>query len=182
MTAPTRAGGPAAPLDLAVALVNTWDLLADPSDLLADDRAADRFLRRHGYPDDAAALAGVGELRAVRDRLRAVFHTADRAAAAELLNRLLADSAAVPRLLPAGDRWQLTAGPAEPGARRVAAVAATGLAGFVAERGFERLGTCAAAPCDCAYVDRSRAGTRRYCCTYCADRVAASAYRARRRG
>ncbi len=171
---------PAAPVDLAVALVNTWDRLEDPPDRLRDDAAGHRFLLRHGYPDDAAAT-GVAELRAVRDRLRAVFHAADRPAAAALLNQLLADSGAVPRLVPAGDGWRLTAGPAEPGARRVAALAATGLAGFVAERGFDRLGTCAAAPCDCAFVDRSRAGSRRYCCGYCADRVAASAYRARRR-
>ena len=172
---------PAAPVDLAVALVNTWDWLEDPPDLLRDDATARRFLLRHDYPDDAAALAGVEELRAVRDRLRAFVHTADRTAAAELLNQLLADSGAVPRLVPDGVGWVVAAGPAEPGARRVAAVAATGLAGFVAERGFDRLGTCAAAPCDCAFVDRSRAGTRRYCCTYCADRVAAAAYRARRR-
>jgi predicted RNA-binding Zn ribbon-like protein len=173
---------PAAPVDLAVALVNTWDLLEDPPDLLRDDATGHRFLLRQGYPEDAAALGGVAELRALRDRLRAVFHAPDRPAAAALLNRLLADSGAVPRLVPDGPRWRLTAGPAEPGVRRLGAVAATGLAGFVAERGFERLGTCAAAPCDCAFVDRSRAGTRRYCCTYCADRVAASAYRARRRG
>lgn len=172
---------PAAAVDLAVALVNTWDLLADPPELLRDDAAGHRFLLRHGYPDDAAALAGVDELRAVRDRLRAVLHAADRPAAAELLNRLLADSGAVPRLVPDGAGWRLAAGPAQPGAWRLAAVAATGLAGFIAERGFDRLGRCAAAPCDCAFVDRSRAGTRRYCCTYCADRVAASAYRARRR-
>jgi predicted RNA-binding Zn ribbon-like protein len=181
MTVPPGGPPPVAPVDLAVALVNTWDLLADPPDLLRDAAAADRFLRRHGLDADAAALGGVGELRAVRDRLRAVFHAADRPAAAELLNRLLADSGALPRLVPAGTGWRLAAGPAEPGARRLAAVAATGLAGFVAERGFDRLGTCAAAPCDCAFVDRSRAGTRRYCCSYCADRVAASAYRARRR-
>jgi predicted RNA-binding Zn ribbon-like protein len=173
---------PAAPVDLAVALVNTWDLLEDPPDLLRDDATGHRFLLRHGYPQDAAALGGVEELRALRDRLRAVFHAADRPAAAALLNGLLADSGAVPRLVPDGERWRLAAGPAEPGVRRLGAVAATGLADFVAERGFDRLGTCAAAPCDCAFVDRSRAGTRRYCCTYCADRVAASAYRARRRG
>jgi hypothetical protein len=30
-------------------------------------------------------------------------------------------------------------------------------------------------------VDRTRAGTRKYCCTYCNDRYAARAYRRRKR-
>lgn len=172
---------PAEPVDLAVALVNTYDLLNDPPELLADDAVARRFLLRHGYPDDAAALTGVAELRAVRDRLRAVFHAEPGPVAAGLLNALLADTGAVPRLEPAGDGWRLSAGPVEPGVRRIAARAAAGLAGFVAERGFGRIGTCAGAPCDCAYVDRTRPGTRRYCCTYCADRVAAADYRRRKK-
>jgi predicted RNA-binding Zn ribbon-like protein len=174
---------PASPADLAVALVNTWDLVAEPPELLADDATVHRFLLRHGYGEDAAALGPepAERLRALRDRLRAVFHAPTPAAAAELLNGLLADTGAVPRLVPAGEVWVLDAGPAEPGLGRVAARAATGLAGFVAERGFGRIGTCAAAPCDCAYLDRTRAGTRRYCCSFCADRAAATAYRRRKR-
>lgn len=175
---------PAAPADLAVALVNTWDLVAEPPELLRDDATAHRFLLGHGYPEDAAALGagGVERLRALRDRLRAVFHAGAPDEAAALLNALLLDTGAVPRLVPDATGWRLDAGPAAPGLPRVAARAATGLAGFIAERGFARLGTCAAAPCDCAYLDRTRAGSRRYCCTFCADRAAASAYRARRRG
>ena len=174
--------GAAEPVDLAVALVNTYDLLEDPPDLLRDAAAARALLDRHGYPHDAAALAGVEELRAGRDRLRAFFHAEQPADAAGLLNALLADTGAVARLEAAGDGWRLGAGPVEPGARRVLAVAAAGLAAFVAERGFARVGTCAGAPCDCAFVDRTRPGTRRFCCTYCADRVAAADYRRRKRG
>jgi Putative stress-induced transcription regulator/CGNR zinc finger len=171
------------PVDLAVALVNTWDLVADPPELLPDDATAHRFLLRHGLAEDAAALGpDAGErMRALRDRFRAVFHAPDPADAAGLLNALLQDARALPRLVPDGSGWRLEAGPAEPGLDRVAARAAAGLAGFVAERGFDRLGTCAAAPCDCAFLDRSRAGSRRYCCTFCADRAAAAAYRRRRR-
>jgi predicted RNA-binding Zn ribbon-like protein len=172
---------PAEPVDLAVALVNTYDLLNDPPDGLRDDATARRFLDRHGYPADAAALGGVDELRAGRDRLRAFFHAEPGLAAAGVLNELLADTGAVTRLEAAADGWRVTAGPAEPGVRRIVAVAAAGLAAFVAERGFARIGTCAGAPCDCAFVDRTRPGTRRYCCTYCADRVAAADYRRRKR-
>jgi predicted RNA-binding Zn ribbon-like protein len=178
-----RTEEPARPVDLAVALVNTYDLVADPPELLPDDATAHRFLLRHGHSEDAAALGrDAGQrMRALRDRFRAVFHAPDAAAAAGLLNALLRDTGALPRLVPDGTGWRLDAGPAEPGLDRVAARAAAGLAGFVAERGFGRLGTCVAAPCDCAFLDRTRAGSRRYCCTFCADRAAAAAYRRRRR-
>lgn len=172
---------PAEPVDLAVALVNTYDLLEDPPDLLRDLAFARRVLDRHGYPEDAAALAGLDELRAGRDRLRAFFHAEPGPPAAAVLNALLADTGAVTRLEPDGTGWRVSAGPAEPGVRRVVAIAAAGLAAFVAERGFARIGTCAGAPCDCAFVDRTRPGTRRYCCTYCADRVAAADYRRRKK-
>jgi predicted RNA-binding Zn ribbon-like protein len=52
------------------------------------------------------------------------------------------------------------------------------LAAHVARHGLTRLGSCAAHPCACVYVDRTRAGRRRYCCDLCNDRAAA-AYRNR---
>ena len=53
------------------------------------------------------------------------------------------------------------------------------VARHVAEHGVARLGICASDPCRCAYVDRTRGRTRRYCCTLCNDRAAARAYRRR---
>jgi predicted RNA-binding Zn ribbon-like protein len=61
-------------------------------------------------------------------------------------------------------------------ARLPAAVAA-----YVVEHGSRRLGVCGSDPCRCVFVDRTRAGTRRYCCTYCNDRFAARAYRRRKK-
>ena len=61
-------------------------------------------------------------------------------------------------------------------ARLPAAVAA-----FVAEHGTKRLGVCGSDPCRCVFVDRTRAGTRKYCCSYCNDRFAARAYRRRKK-
>jgi CGNR zinc finger len=54
------------------------------------------------------------------------------------------------------------------------------VATHVASYGVARLGICASDPCRCAYVDQSRGGTRRYCCTLCNDRAAARAYRRRK--
>jgi predicted RNA-binding Zn ribbon-like protein len=62
-------------------------------------------------------------------------------------------------------------------ARLLAAVAE-----HIGRSGVARLGVCASDPCRCAFVDRTRAGTRRYCCTVCNDRAAARAYRRRRSG
>ncbi|HEX8935998.1 MAG TPA: CGNR zinc finger domain-containing protein, partial [Pseudonocardiaceae bacterium] len=42
-----------------------------------------------------------------------------------------------------------------------------------------RLGVCSAPRCDRVYVDASRNGTRRFCCTACQNRVKSAAHRAR---
>ena len=44
------------------------------------------------------------------------------------------------------------------------------------------VGVCGSDPCRCVFVDRTRGGTRKYCCTYCNDRFAARAYRRRKKG
>ena len=54
------------------------------------------------------------------------------------------------------------------------------LAAHLVRHGIARLGTCQAAPCNCVYVDHSRARTRRYCCDQCNDRAAATACRRRK--
>ncbi|HRD60729.1 MAG TPA: CGNR zinc finger domain-containing protein, partial [Nocardioides sp.] len=87
-----------------------------------------------------------------------------------LLNDGLASAGAVVQVTPAG--LGVGGGLA---ARLLYAVAQ-----LVAEGGVARLGICASDPCRCAYVDRTRGGTRRYCCTLCNDRAAARAYRQRK--
>ena len=56
------------------------------------------------------------------------------------------------------------------------------VAAYVVEHGPVRLGVCGSDPCRCVFVDRTRGGTRKYCCTYCNDRFAARAYRRRKKG
>ena len=62
---------------LAVGLVNTWDLLADPPDLIRDVPQIARWLRLHEEPglEEAAARltsSDLNRLRGVRDRLQLV--------------------------------------------------------------------------------------------------------------
>ena len=71
---------------------------------------------------------------------------------------------------------------AGPVADSLAATTAMSLLEAIRDDGWERFGICAGAPCCCVFVDRSKNRTRRFCCSLCADRVAQSLYRARRRG
>jgi len=48
--------------------------------------------------------------------------------------------------------------------------------------GTGRLGVCGSDPWRCVFVDRTRAGTRKYCCPYRNDRFAARSYRRRKKG
>lgn len=171
-------------LDLVVLLVNSYDLLDDPPDRLHDLVWFDSALRAagHGQLADQLHAPDVPALRALRDQLRAVFEAADVEVAASVLNPLLTSSGSVATLVPDADGGaSLAVTPDRRGVHALQARLPAALAAHVAERGVHRLGTCAAGPCSCAFVDRTRGGTRRYCCSYCNDRAAARKYRARRR-
>lgn len=171
-------------LDLAVELVNTYWVLASPRDQLTDAGAWQRILRGAGEEVLADQL-GPGDLaglRTLRDELKQVFSAGSTTAAVGVLDPLLRD-AAVPARLASDDsaaRWDWGAG-----LRGVTALRArllTALGAHLIRHGATRIGVCHAAPCDCVYVDRSRARTRRYCCDQCNDRAAAAAYRRRQSG
>jgi predicted RNA-binding Zn ribbon-like protein len=171
-------GVTATDLDLAVLLLNSVDLLEDPPDRMAADLAWwRRALTRNGHEELAAAQRDVDLplLQELRATLRAAFEASSDDEARELLNVALLDAGAVVQLTPTGLGVTGTGPGGDLPARLLVAVATQ-----VAERGADRLGICASDPCRCAYVDRTRGGTRRYCCTLCNDRAAARAYRRRR--
>ncbi len=177
---------PATDLDLAVLLVNSHDLLDEPADRLGDLTWLTEALTRVGHRDLAAALtrSDLPRLRSLRSLLRSAFEARDLKTAADVLNPQLVKARAVLLLdvtsRPAGARF--VARPDLTGYAALAARLPSALAGHLAEHGVGRLGICSSDPCRCAFVDRTRAGTRRYCCTVCNDRYAARAYRRRRRG
>ncbi len=177
---------PASDLDLAVLLVNTHDLLEDPADRLGDLTWFAGALARVGHADLAAGLTtrDLPRLRALRDVLRAAFEAAHPADAADVLNPQLVKAKAVFQLEVGGtpDEARFVPVPDLTGYAALAARLPAALAAHIAEHGVGRLGVCSSDPCRCAFVDRTRAGTRRYCCTVCNDRFAARAYRRRRRG
>lgn len=169
-------------LPLVVDLVNTVDRLATPVDRLSTVEPVVDRLRTGGWPDLAGSLYP-GDLPAVvelRERLRAVF-SAESPQAAVLLNGLLAGAGAVARLVPGGPAGvDLRAVGPPVGVAGLQALVADALARHVARHGVSRLGVCRGSPCECVFVDRTKAVRQRYCCGLCSDRVAAAAYRRRR--
>jgi predicted RNA-binding Zn ribbon-like protein len=169
------------PVALAIDVINTWDELEPEPELLQDVATLRRFLARRGFgaESNTAGARELAELRALRDRLRVAFDVPDEETAVAFLNRILHESRAVPQLERDGRAWRFRfVGPL---LDVLSATAASSLLEAIRVDGWDRFGRCAGSPCCCVFVDRSRNRSRRYCSTLCADRVAAAAYRSRRR-
>ena len=178
-----RPGEPASDLDLIVLLLNSLDLLEDPPDRLTDLTWLCEVLAAVGRDDIGGALTAgdLAGLRQLRESLRAVFQAGSPAEAAALLNPMLVHASAVPQLVASGDGLRLQVAPGAHGLAALEARLPAALAEYITHRGVGRLGTCAALPCQCVFLDRTRARTRRFCCTACNDRAAALIYRRRKR-
>lgn len=167
-----------AALRATVALVNS----AEEPDTMTTPAELDAFFAEHGYSGtrtrDAAELAAV---RALRRPLRALL-TADRDEAARVVNRLLAEHDARPRLV-RHDGWDYhvhAVDPDAPLADRIAVETAMAMIDVIRADELSRLSACADPGCGGIVLDLSRNRSRRFCSVACGNRVAAAAYRARR--
>lgn len=171
----------ASEVDLAVELVNTWDVLRDEPEFLLDLAHLRRFLLEHGLKREAevAAERDLARVRALRRRVRSVFEAESEGEAVETLNGLLTD--AVPQLRSGPGGWSFAFEPRRERdlADRLGPRVGAALLEAIRAHGWDRFGICDALPCRCVFVDRSRNRSRRYCSQLCADRVAAAAYRRR---
>lgn len=175
---------PASDAELALLLVNSLDLLEDEPDRLVDLTWLTRALTAVGHGAWAGQLSArdLPRLRDLRDSLRHVFESDDVTEVASVLNPLLERAGAVPLLVTAPDGGPaLQVGPRLRGVAALEARLPAALAAYVAAHGTSRLGVCHSDPCRCVFIDRTRAGTRKYCCSYCNDRHAARVYRRRKR-
>jgi predicted RNA-binding Zn ribbon-like protein len=165
-------------LALAIDLLNTWDTFPEPHDALRSVDVLRRLLRHHGRERAAAAAreADVVRARRLRERLRRAWSARDEDAAVAALNEILARAPA-PHLVRDRAGWRFGWDESTPSF--LGPATATALLEAIRARGWRRFGVCAAGPCTCVYVDRSRAATRRYCCTLCADRANQASSRAR---
>ena len=140
----------------------------------------DRWAFTGARPRTRADLEAV---RAIRPRLRELL-TAERGDAVGLVNAVLAEQQAVPRLV-RHDRldWHIHAIDDEaPLADRVMVEAAMAMIDVIRADEHNRLDICAADDCEGLVLDLSRNRSRRYCSTSCGNREAVAAYRARQRG
>ncbi|WP_344317309.1 CGNR zinc finger domain-containing protein [Acrocarpospora pleiomorpha] len=163
-------------MNLAAALANrrpaTVEELADRC------RAAGLVLERPVTPED------LDRTLAVLKEWEKVVDAADERERAELLNRMLADSAAYPRLTDhAGSGWHLhfrddgqSLGPV------LFALFSVGTAMHLVGRGMHRLRRCEVTECTTIFADTSRTGRQRYCSRQCANRDAVRRHRASRAG
>ena len=170
-------------IGLAVSVANTWDVLNDPPELLNVERL--QILLRWFELDEAAAAATEADLPAIRDvrsRIRRAFEAGSVEDAVAELNALARRAGAVPQLERENGSWAFRYGVGRRTiAQELGGRSAVALLGVIEQGGWDRFGLCAAAPCCCVYVDRSRNRSRRYCCGLCADRATQAAARRRRR-
>jgi predicted RNA-binding Zn ribbon-like protein len=170
-------------IGLAVSVANTWDVLNDPPELLNVERL--KILLRWFELDEAAAAATEADLTAIRDvrsRIRRAFEAESVEDAVVELNTLASRAGAVPQLERENGGWEFRYGVGRRTiAQELGGRSAVALLGVIEQGGWDRFGLCAAAPCCCVYVDRSRNRSRRYCCGLCADRATQAAARRRKR-
>ncbi|MFA9430425.1 CGNR zinc finger domain-containing protein [Egicoccus sp. AB-alg2] len=165
----------------AAALVNTS---RGGVERLPDTAALAVFLDAEGYSGTRAGTAE--ELEAVRDlraRLAALWTLDDRDEVVAVVNRMLADAHALPRLTRHDDwDWHLHLTPPDaPLVDRMATEAAMAIADLVRAQDLDRLKRCEGEDCDAVLVDLSRNRSRRFCdLGNCANRAHVAAYRARK--
>lgn len=132
--------------------------------------------------EQAASVDDLAEVNVFLGRWLKVVEATNPQARAALLNDLLAESSAYPRLTDhAGDGWHIHYRDyGLPVARLLRALISVGTALHLTGRGMHRLSRCELAECRNAFGDFSRGGQQRYCSPTCANRDAVRRHRAKR--
>ena len=167
-------------LRAAVELVNSAE---EPEGLTTVSELTEFFLG-HGYTGrHDRTRAELDAVRALRPELRRLL-LAPRDEAVALVNEVLADEQAVPRLVRHDHLdWHLHAvDDDEPFARRVRVETAMAMLDVIRADEHSRLAVCADDACHGVVLDLSRNRSKIYCSVTCTNRNAAAAYRARRSG
>jgi predicted RNA-binding Zn ribbon-like protein len=169
-------------LAAAVYLVNTLPGY-DGVDTLQSTADLDHYLRVNPYTGvlrrDEAELAAV---RGVRERLRQLWDV-DREGAVPLVNGMLRDGHALPRLvIHDGYDWHIHATSDDaPLATRILVEAAMAFVDVIRADEYDRVRVCSADDCESVYIDYSKNGSKRYCDTgNCGNRMNVNAYRQRK--
>lgn len=166
-------------LAAATALINT---AGREQEQLPDVAALDRLFRAYGWTGrHEHTVAELQAVRALRPRLRRIWDE-DEDGVAEILNRLLRESNALPQLVKHdAEPYHLHATPLDaPLATRMAVEAAMAFVDVVRSAELSRLRVCELPDCGNVMVDLSKNRSKRFCDAGCGNRAAVTAYRARR--
>lgn len=169
-------------LSATAQLVNTLPGADDPDRLQTPD---DLRAYLSDYPYTGVMRrdqAEVDEVRGIRPRLRRLWDV-DRESAVPLVNEMLRDGRALPRLvIHDGYDWHIHATDADaPLATRILVEAAMAFVDVIRSDQYDRVRICSADDCDAVYVDYSKNGSKRYCDTgNCGNRMNVIAYRRRK--
>lgn len=168
----------------AADLVNTSpDTDIEGIDRLVNAEELTAFLRAHPYSGDIRYdEEELRSLRVVRQRLHQ-FWGVDRTGAVDLVNRMLADGQARPRLVIHDDYdWHIHAtDDTDELATRIMVEVAMAMVDVIRADEYARLRVCEADDCAGVYVDMSRNGSKRYCDSgNCGNRMNVIAYRQRK--
>ncbi|KQY58122.1 RNA-binding protein [Aeromicrobium sp. Root495] len=164
-------------LQAAAFLVNS----AEEPETLDSVAQLDAFMAAYAYTGrHDRTQAELLAVQTVRPRLRSLL-LAERDDAVELVNEVLAEHRAVPRLVRHDDwDWHLHAVQEDwPLADRILVETAMAVVDVVRQDESSRFGVCQDDTCEGVVVDLSRNRSRRYCSTACGNRNAVAAYRAR---
>ncbi|MEV8268140.1 CGNR zinc finger domain-containing protein [Microbacterium sp. NPDC076911] len=169
-------------LMMAVDLANTLPGY-DSDDTFTTTNDLELFLKRHPYTGHIEyTRKTVDSIRDVRSRLRALWNT-DRDGGVELINQMLADGDALPRLVRhEGYDWHIHAtSDSAPLAMRMLVESAMAFVDVIRSDEYSRVRVCEADDCDAVYIDYSKNQSKRYCDTgNCGNRMNVIAYRARK--
>jgi predicted RNA-binding Zn ribbon-like protein len=166
-------------LSAAAALVNTAKTKPDSLSTVTE---LDAFVDEWGWTGSRRRYrVELDAVRELRPRLNHLWEV-DEDEAVALVNALLRESQALPRLVKHGGwDYHLHATSDEaPLADRMAVEAAMAMVDVIRQEEFARLQICAADDCDDVLVDLSKNRSRRFCSTSCSNRTNVAAFRARR--
>jgi predicted RNA-binding Zn ribbon-like protein len=164
-------------LQAAVVLVNS----ALPPDTMTTVEELDEWYDAWSYTGRRTGdRAELDEVRALRPVLHELL-TADRDRAAGLVNTMLAEARALPRLVRHEPfDWHLHAVAQDATlATRITVETAMAMVDVIRVDEMSRLGVCADDGCGGVVLDLSRNRSRRFCSIACGNRSSVAAYRAR---
>ena len=160
--------------DLAVRLVNSGVCNAD-ADPLRSCEAFGEFVAERPFLAVPVTPHDLDQLKLLRGELSAVFSSAARGAdheAIDTLNALMTVHPVHPVLVEHdGQPWHVHLSESGSMTDRYGAAAVISMALLLSRLGTERLGICAMAACDRAFIDGSSNKSRRYCAEHSATRV-----------